>query len=40
METVDIWDAVIDNGSAIGAGTMAAECGVLGCLTWSAELPF
>jgi hypothetical protein len=40
VETVDIWDAVIDNGSIIGAGTLQAECGVLGCLTWSAELPF
>lgn len=35
VETVDIWDAVIDNGSPIGAGTLDAECGVLGCLTWS-----
>ena len=40
VQTVDIWDAVIDNGSLIGAGTMAAECGVLGCLTWSRDLPF
>jgi hypothetical protein len=40
VQTVDIWDAVIDNGSAIGAGTLQAECGVLGCLTWSRELPF
>jgi hypothetical protein len=40
VETVDIWDAVIDNGSPIGAGTMQAECGVLGCLTWSRTLPF
>lgn len=35
VETVDIWDAVIDNGSPIGAGTLDAECGALGCLTWS-----
>jgi hypothetical protein len=40
VQTVDIWDAVIDNGSLIGAGTMDAECGVLGCLTWSRDLPF
>jgi hypothetical protein len=40
VETVDIWSAVIDNGSLIGAGTLDAECGVLGCLTWSANLPF
>ena len=35
VETVDIWSAVVDNGSLIGAGTLAAECGVLGCLHWS-----
>ena len=40
VQTVDIWDAVVDNGSMIGAGTLQAECGVLGCLTWSRELPF
>lgn len=40
VETVDIWSAVIDNGSIIGAGTMQAECGVFGCLTFSRELPF
>lgn len=40
VQTVDIWDAVIDNGSLIGAGTLQAECGVLGCLTWSRDLPF
>ncbi len=40
VQTVDIWDAVIDNGSLIGAGTLDAECGVLGCLTWSRDLPF
>lgn len=40
VETVDIWSAVIDNGSLIGAGTLQAECGVLGCLTWSRDLPF
>jgi hypothetical protein len=40
VETVDIWSAVLDNGSMIGAGTMQAECGVLGCLTFSRELPF
>jgi hypothetical protein len=40
VQTVDIWDAVIDNGSLIGAGTLDAECGVLGCLTWSRNLPF
>jgi hypothetical protein len=40
VETVDIWDAVIGNGSMIGAGTLDAECGVLGCLTWSRDLPF
>jgi hypothetical protein len=40
VETVDIWSAVLDNGSLIGAGTMQAECGVLGCLTFSRELPF
>jgi hypothetical protein len=40
VQTVDIWDAVIDNGSPIGAGTLQAECGVLGCLTWSRTLPF
>jgi hypothetical protein len=40
VQTVDIWDAVIDNGSPIGAGTMDAECGVFGCLTWSRDLPF
>lgn len=40
VQTVDIWDAVIDNGSPIGAGTLDAECGVFGCLTWSRALPF
>ncbi|HEX9881114.1 MAG TPA: hypothetical protein VGA65_01270 [Hyphomicrobium sp.] len=40
VQTVDIWDAVINNGSLIGAGTLDAECGVLGCLTWSRDLPF
>jgi len=40
VETVDIWDAVIDNGEPIGAGTMQAECGALGCLHWSWGLPF
>jgi len=40
VETVDIWSAVVDNGSMIGAGTMQAECGVLGCLTWSWDLGF
>jgi len=39
VETVDIW-AYIDNGSPIGAGTLQAECGVFGCLTWSRDLPF
>jgi hypothetical protein len=40
VETVDIWDAVLDNGAPIGAGTLDAECGALGCLTWSWGLPF
>lgn len=40
VQTVDIWDAVIDNGSPIGAGTLQAECGVLGCLHWSWDLGF
>ena len=40
VETVDIWDAVLDNGAPIGAGTMQAECGVLGCLHWSWGLPY
>lgn len=35
VQTVDIWDAVIDNGEPIGVGTLDAECGVFGCLTWS-----
>ncbi len=40
VQTVDIWDAVIDNGNPIGVGTLQAECGILGCLTWSRTLPF
>jgi hypothetical protein len=39
VQTVDIW-AYVDNGSIIGAGTLQAECGVFGFLTWSRSLPF
>ena len=33
VNTIDIW-ANIDDVSPIGAGTLQAECGVLGCLRW------
>lgn len=33
VNTVDVWSNV-DSANPIGVGTLSAECGVFGCLTW------